>query len=459
MQSLILIIAGVIIGGIIGWLLGAHRARTETINKITESERRASEAEARLAVIQSQLQQTVQEETQLRNRLELEQAQRITIETTLKETQARLTEQQRFLEEAKDRLSETFKALAGDTLNTTHTTFLNMSKQVLENILTEARGELAKREDAIKILVTPLAESLKQYEEHIGNIEKKRIEAYSSLETYLKTLSQTQQQLQKETTQLVNALRSSAQVRGRWGELTLRRLVEMAGMNQYSDFTLQATVDSEDGRLRPDLVVKLPSNRLVVVDAKVSLDAYLNALASDDESKRKELLAQHAKHIRDQLKRLADKAYWQQFQQAPEFVVMFIPADSFLNSALEFDPSLLEDGLSRRVILATPSSLMALLLTVAYGWRQEQLARNAEQISELGKTLYERIKIVFFEHFAKVGEELEKAVKAFNSAVSSFETRLLPSARRFTELGVSKETELPPIKQIDVQSKKLHEDK
>ena len=457
MQNVILVVAGIIIGGIAGWLIGVYRARVESFNKITEAERRGSEAETRLAVIQSQLQQAIQEQNQLRQKLEQEQANRITAETTLKETQLRLAEQQKFLDEAKEKLSETFKALAGDTLNTTHTTFLNMSREGLEKILLEASSELAKRHDEIKTVVTPLAEALKQYKEHISNIEKKRIEAYSSLEMYLKTLTQTQQQLQKETSQLVNALRSSSQVRGKWGEVTLRRLVEMAGMNQYSDFSIQQTIKTEEGKsLRPDLIVRLPSNRIIVVDAKVSLEAYLNAISCDDEDSRKKLFKEHVQNIKNQINTLGNKAYWKSFQQTPEFVVMFIPADSFLNVALEFEPQLLEEAFSHRVILATPSILMALLLTVAYGWRQEQIAQNTEQLYALGKELYGRFQ-TFYDNFRKIGKGLESAVEAFNSTVSGLETRLLPSARRFVELGISKGTEIPPMEQINVQPQKIRE--
>jgi DNA recombination protein RmuC len=253
--------------------------------------------------------------------------------------------------------------------------------------------------------------------------------------------------LQKETGHLVTALRTP-QVRGRWGEMTLRRVVELAGLSEHCDFAEQVTVSGEQGRRRPDLIVHLPSDRDIVVDAKVSLDAYLNATSAESEEQREKLLIKHAQQVRTHMNDLGAKAYWDSFPRTPEFVVMFIPGESFFAEAAHHDISLIEDGLQMKVVPATPTTLIALLRAVAYGWRQEQIAKSALEISELGKQLYERMRIVA-EHLNDVGGHLQKANVAFNKAVRSLETRVLPSARRFKDLGVATGEEIPILDQVE----------
>jgi DNA recombination protein RmuC len=377
---------------------------------------------------------------------------RAVAETQAAETLKHVEEQKLLLAQARRDLAEAFQALSGEALKHNNEAFLNLARTAFQTLHAEAKGDLAQRQQAIDDLVKPLSESLHRYDEQLRQLEQSRQAAYGGLDQHLKLLAETQQRLQQETGNLVNALRAPA-VRGRWGEITLKRVAELAGMVAHCDFLEQETVVSDDGRLRPDMVVQLPGGRQIIVDAKTVLSGYLDAHEAPDEDRRLEGLRRHAAQVRARVGELSLKAYWSQFEQTPEFVVLFLPGEQFLGAALEQDPRLIEDGFAQGVVLATPTTLMALLRAVAYGWRQERLAAHAEEAGRLGKDLYERMAILA-EHLNDVGQSLGKSVLAYNKAVGSLETRILPAARRFKELGVSSEKEIADLEPIEVVARK-----
>jgi DNA recombination protein RmuC len=331
-------------------------------------------------------------------------------------------------------LQQTFATLSQQALRDNHQTFLQLAQETLKQYHIQAQGDLAAREKAVETLVKPIREALEKTEQQMRLMENERREAYGSLHKHLETMAQTQQLLHGETRNLVQALRRP-EVRGQWGELTLKRLVELAGMVEHCDFFEQVQLDTPEGRLRPDMIVRMPGGREIVVDVKTPLDAYLSAVEATDDETRRRHLEHHARKVRERVKELASKAYWEQFANAPDFVVLFIPGEHFLGAALDLDRTLLEDALRQNIILATPTNLVALLRTVAYGWRQEALTANAERIRDLGVELYGRLS-TFSEHLAKLGRSLDGAVSDYNKAVGSFEAKVLPGARKFPEMGV-----------------------
>ena len=349
------------------------------------------------------------------------------------------------------RLQTTFESLAGQTLHSNSEMFLRMARETLGRDQAVATASLKERETAMSTtiaqLVEPLRVALERAEAQVLLLERERRDAYASLRTQIEGLAEGHSQLQRETRNLVTALRRP-EVRGRWGELTLRRLVELAGMSEHCDFTEQLTVASDEGSLRPDLVVHMPDSRDLVVDVKTPLDAFLAALEATTEEARAIELKRHAGHLETRVRQLSSKSYWSQFERSPEFAVLFLPGDQFLSAALAERPDLLETALKQNVIIATPSTLIALLKTVAYGWRQSAVAQNAAVIREIGQELYRRLG-TFTGHLGRAGSRLGAAVEAYNAAVGSLERQVLPQARRFTDLGVTADAPLPTLESVD----------
>lgn len=454
MEIFLYFIVGAIIGGIIAWFIASSRLQRDYAEKISMIEKRASSAEARTEELRQQVQQRESEIMQIRNELDAERKVKVESLTRLDEAKKSFEEQKALIELMKTEMADTFNALSSAALKSSSEDFLRLASEHLGKVVTDTKGKLGEHQAAMDGMIKPLHDMLKRYEEQIRQIEENRHKAYGSLEQQLRSLASTHENLQKETSNLVSALRKP-QVRGRWGEMQLKRVAELSGMSIHCDFTEQYSIDTEKGRIRPDMIVHLPMEREIVVDSKVSLEAYLDAVSAQTEDERKIKMEKHAQQVRAHMNKLSSREYWSQFQKSPEFVVLFIPGESFLSSALEVDNNLIEDGIQKRVIIATPTTFIALLRAIAYGWRQEQLTKNAQVISDLGRQLYERMNVLI-QHFENIGVNLEKAIGAYNKAVASLETRVLPSVRRFRELGITSASEISVVEQIDQTPRNLN---
>jgi len=375
------------------------------------------------------------------------------LQTVVEMEQKANKEKEVLLDEMAERLRETFQALSADALKSNNQAFLQLANMTLQKFQSEAKGDLELRQQAVENLVAPIGESLKKVDLQIQQIEAARNHAYGDLTAQVRSLIETQEKLQSETGNLVKALRTPT-VRGRWGEIQLKRVVEIAGMLPYCDFVEQETVHTSNGRLRPDLIVRLPGGKNIVVDAKTPLMAYLDAVESVDDEVRRQKLLDHAAQVRTHMTQLSLKSYQEQFDPTPEFVVMFLPGETFFSAALEQEPGLIEKGVAQKVIPASPTTLIALLKAVAYGWNQEKLARNAKEISLLGKELHERLRNLGA-HVENVGKGLDRAVESYNKAVGSLESRVMVSARKFAELGAPVAGEIAELNPIETTTRNL----
>jgi DNA recombination protein RmuC len=456
MDSLIpvvMILTGIVVGAVIVWLL--LRAQSQR-----SYEKGQADSATQVAALQERLAARDQEVQKLQQSFDKEVGQREHLREDNAGLKAQLEGERRAAQErsesfkqAAEELSEKFKALSRDALKDNNQSFLELARATLAQFQTSAKGDLELRQRAIDQLVKPLKESLEKVDGKIGEMEKARAGAYSELREQVRALATSQLQLQSETGNLVKALRTP-HIRGRWGEIQLRRVVELAGMLQYCDFTEQETVTSEDARIRPDVIVRLPGNRTIVVDAKVPFDAFYESISTTDDVVRIEKLKDHARLVRAHIGQLSKKSYWETVQPTPEFVLLFLPGENFYSAALEHDPKLIEDGVNQGVIIATPTTLIALLKAVSYGWRQEQMAANSQEVSKLAKDLYDRLR-KFTEYFADIGKNLDRALESYNKGVGSLEARVLVTARKFKERGAIGGEEIEILEPIDKSARGL----
>jgi DNA recombination protein RmuC len=374
-------------------------------------------------------------------------AREASLEATLDAERRSQGERIALIESSEARLKESFRALSGDVLREHASSFIQLARGTLDEARTASTTELEGRQRAIGEMLVPIREALDRVDGNLRQVEVARAGAYQALLTQVASLAETHKELDARTRSLGEALRSPV-ARGRWGEMQLRRVCEMAQMMEHVDFVEQASVDGAEGKLRPDLRVVLPGGKLVIVDAKAPLQAYLDSFETPNDSSRDALLKQHAKHVRDHIARLSARAYWEQFPEAPEFVVMFLPGETFFSAAVQYDPSLIEFGVERKVVPASPTTLIALLRAVGYGWQQERVSRGAEEVRALGREMYDRLR-VFTTHLDDMRRGLEKATDAYNRGVGSLEQSVMPSARRFRELGVAPSVDLPNLAPVE----------
>ncbi len=435
LEPFLIFVAGLFVGGLFTWILVSLWARNKLLNTLRESDQEMTRAKTQAEELRVQTMTFQKERAHLEQEVRELEKSKISAETTLNATQEYLAQKDLLFEETKSTLTNTFRSLAADALAGNNQGFLTLAEEKFKALKEEASHELEHRKTSIEALLHPLAESLRTYQQESQALEGKRLQELSAVGEQLRQLASVQSTLHAETAKLVNALRSP-QVRGRWGEIALKKTAELAGMAANCDFVEQQHVSTPHGAFRPDMIVKLPAGREVVVDSKVPLIAFLESLEASTDQARTDALKRHAKHVHQHVAQLASKEYWEQFPTAPEFVVLFIPNDSFLAAAAERDPDLIETALSQKVVIATPTTFIALLRAIAYGWRYENLSQETQRISSLGQELADRMGIMA-EHFSKIGQTLAKTVESYNAAVASLENRLFSTARKFNQLGIT----------------------
>jgi DNA recombination protein RmuC len=425
-------VLGMGLGALAAWFVIYPHLRQRAAAVVAESRTQLVKEQARVEQLERHVQERVQEVARLHDRVGEAEKAAVQNATRFEEARRGLDEQRALLEEAREKLQGAFADLSVKALKDSKDDFLQLAEQK----------------------IGPLQDSLRRYEEHVSALESARQQAYGNLEEQLRTLNARSAELQRETGTLATALSRSSQARGRWGEITLRRVVELSGMTARCDFSEQVSVDAEGGRVRPDVVVHLPDRREIVIDAKVPLSAYYEAMTAARPEARQTSLARHAQQLRTHMTQLASKTYWADLPQSCDFVVMFIPGESFFSAAIEADGALIEDAMARRIVIATPTTLIGLLLVIHHGWRQARMAESAKQISELGKELYERVRTLG-RHFEKMRKGLAQANEAYDAAVRSLETRVLPGARRFVELGAATGDEIAQLEPIAQQPRSV----
>jgi DNA recombination protein RmuC len=427
---LIALIAGLAIGGVVAWLLASGRGSAASAAAIREAEARAAAADARTGELRAQVATLERERESLRTSATDSERRHAAADARATEMARHVEEERRSLTEARAHLSDVFKALAAEALSGSTQSFLRLAEEKFKTLRDEATGDLDARRQAISALVTPLSQAIDVYQREAHELEQRRQKELGAVGEQLRQVASSQVQLQSETARLVTALRAP-HVRGRWGEIALRRTAELAGMSAHCDFTEQETIATDTGRLRPDMIVHLPSDRKVIVDSK-----------------------RHAAQVRQHVVRLAQRGYGAELAESAEFVVLFIPNDSFLAAAAEKDPELIEWALAQQVVLATPASFIALLRAIAYGWRQARVAEHAQRISDAGRELSERM-AVLVEHLSRMGGAIGKTVEAYNQAIGSLESRLLPTARKLADLGAGSRRPIDLLEPIDQAVRQL----
>ncbi|MGE0812682.1 MAG: DNA recombination protein RmuC [Vicinamibacterales bacterium] len=460
-MALMALVAGLALGALAAWVLARVQFRRELTESLSTHQATVSAAQALFHQTTRRLGEVQTELSRARDDVDRARAESASLREDLARTGAELAherevvpKQLQVLTQAQDQLRDSFQALAGAALKTSSDEFLKLAQERLTSVGHRAITEIDRKQDAFDALVAPIRDVLKQVDLKLGEVEKNRAETGAEISALLEAIGRSQTQLRAETTNLVRALRTPT-VRGRWGEMQLRRVVEMAGMLEYCDFDEQTTTATDGGRIRPDLLVRLPGGRTVVVDAKAPLEAYLDAQEAHDDQTRERKLADHARQVRDHMSKLGAKAYWEQFHPSPEFVVMFLPGEAIFQAALQQDARLIEFGVGAQVFPASPLTLIALLRAVAHGWRQERLTRNAEQVSRLGRELYDRVRTLT-DRMETLRGRLDGTVRAFNETVATYEGRVLVTARRFRDLGAATGDEIGLVGAVDSTPRSPH---